>query len=382
MPVAEHKLDLQTLIDGLPNALLVFDDADRLVTDNQAARDLLGADFKLLRAQGWQAAAALFDTRLSGPEQALNALRESAHAQGQPQRCSVYRAGEQHPCVISAIKDPAGTAYTLVTIERPDWSALSELAERYLVEVREAVETTSGHARLITQAIERHKPKDTVEQIGKRINGFTRIISTHMQRLGLLTGLMFRLEEVRTGQVHVLVKEHRREIALAAFMEDFLEDIDGSILADPETEGGDHRRRIELEIPDDVTLWASPNHLAVILRDVLRNAIMYSMKATPIRIVAHAAGKDRSVQVDIRDEGYGIRSTEVDRVFVPFTRSRQPQVMAEFGYGLSLYLCKHEIEAMNGRIWFESEEGVGTRFSLKLPAAPDGDDADSAPATG
>ena len=59
---------------------------------------------------------------------------------------------------------------------------------------------------------------------------------------------------------------------------------------------------------------------------------------------------------------------ESERVFLPFTRSRQPQMMGEFGYGLSLYLCKNEVEAMNGRIWFESEEGVGTTFSIKLPA--------------
>ena len=43
--------------------------------------------------------------------------------------------------------------------------------------------------------------------------------------------------------------------------------------------------------------------------------------------------------------------------------------MGEFGYGLGLHLCKNEIEAMNGRIWFESEEGTGTTFSIKLPAA-------------
>jgi signal transduction histidine kinase len=45
--------------------------------------------------------------------------------------------------------------------------------------------------------------------------------------------------------------------------------------------------------------------------------------------------------------------------------------MAEFGYGLAMYLCKSEVEAMNGRIWFESEEGVGTTFSIKLPAWSD-----------
>ena len=54
--------------------------------------------------------------------------------------------------------------------------------------------------------------------------------------------------------------------------------------------------------------------------------------------------------------------------FAPFERARQPQIIAEFGYGLSLYLAKAEIEAMGGRIGFESQEGIGTAFSLQLPA--------------
>ncbi len=52
-------------------------------------------------------------------------------------------------------------------------------------------------------------------------------------------------------------------------------------------------------------------------------------------------------------------------------RARQPQVIAEFGYGLSLYLVKMELEAMGGGIWFSSEEGVGTTFSFKLQLATD-----------
>ena len=62
-----------------------------------------------------------------------------------------------------------------------------------------------------------------------------------------------------------------------------------------------------------------------------------------------------------------MRAKEFDRVFMPFQRARQPQIISEFGYGLSLYLCKHEVEAMNGRMWFESEEGVGSTFILMLP---------------
>jgi len=74
------------------------------------------------------------------------------------------------------------------------------------------------------------------------------------------------------------------------------------------------------------------------------------------------------VQISIKDEGYGVREKERERVFAPFQRARQPQIISEFGYGLALYLCKHEVEAMNGKLWFDSEEKVGSTFSVKLPA--------------
>jgi signal transduction histidine kinase len=63
-----------------------------------------------------------------------------------------------------------------------------------------------------------------------------------------------------------------------------------------------------------------------------------------------------------------VREKERDRVFQPFVRARQPQIISEFGYGLNLYLCKHEVEAMNGKMWFESDETAGTTFTVMLPA--------------
>jgi signal transduction histidine kinase len=103
------------------------------------------------------------------------------------------------------------------------------------------------------------------------------------------------------------------------------------------------------------------------------------MKATPIIIMAQTSPQNQSVQIDVIDEGYGIRAKEFERVFASFQRARQPQILGEFGYGISLYLCKHEVEAMNGKIWFESEEGVGTTFSLKLPMWRDDSSSSSSP---
>jgi signal transduction histidine kinase len=308
----------------------------------------------------------LFNTRPIDPEKTLDVVRSKALASERPIRFRVYRSGEHVPCWASAIHGTGGEVYTMLTIDVPDWSALTELVEKYLDEVREASTSTAGHAELILQSLRRPKPNESIEQLGRRISGFARIIDVHMHRLSTLTDLMERLEKVRTNAIREDIRLSRDRIVLSDFMEDFLEELNDHALADPEWEMQDYRQRLQVSIPEHIAVFASARHVAVILRDLLRNAIMYSLKATPIYIVAHAS--DRMVQIDVIDEGYGIRSNEAERVFQPFMRSRQPQIMGEFGYGLSLYLCKHEVEAMNGRIWFESEEGIGTTFSLKLAA--------------
>jgi signal transduction histidine kinase len=365
--VAFNKnIDSQIVLDSMSQAVLIFDSANRLVMENAAARATLGGDLKLIRAEGWVAAALLFNARLTDPKQMIEAARTRAVEQGKPVRFHVYRSGERIPCWIAALHAPNDT-YVMITIEMPDWSAVSDLMDKYLEEVREVVNATRGHAELITQSVERAKPDDKPGVMGKRVTGFTKVIDMHMYRLHKLTDLVERLERVRTGRGREEIRRGIRRVKLGDFIEDFMETLDDDGLVDPENDSGDHRKRIQPTVQERAVLAAAPDALAIVLRDMLRNAIMYSMRGSPIKLNAYAT-RDNCVQIDVVDEGYGIRAAERERVFVPFTRSRQPQIMGEFGYGLSLYLCKNEVEAMNGRMWFESEEGAGSTFSVKLPA--------------
>jgi signal transduction histidine kinase len=368
MVSSEKQLNTQAMLDGLGQGVLIFDSADHLVLDNLAARTILGSDLKLIRAEGWKAASTLFNTRLNNPDDAVENVRTTALTSGRPVRFHIYRAGEYLPCWAAAVPGLAGEVYTMITLEVPDWSAIRELMDKFLDEVRTAAESTQGHTDLILQTIKNVKPKDTVEQVGKRISGFVNLIATHMHRIDRLTAMLERMEHIRTGKIQELVRANRKKIVLSDFMEDFMEELGESKLLDPETEQQDFRARINLTIPDELVVEGSPEQVKAVLRDLLRNAIMYTMKASPILVMAHSVGSNQSVQIDVVDEGYGVRTKEFERVFLPFQRARQPQIISEFGYGLSLYLCKHEIEAMGGKIWFESEEGVGSTFSFKLPA--------------
>lgn len=362
----ETGLENQVILDGLSQSVLIFDSANHLVQENAAARALFGSDLKLIRAEGWTAAAVLFNTRMTDPARMVETIRALAIDSGQAVRFHIYRSGERLAGWLTALPTP-DEVYTMVTIELPDWTPVTDVMEKYLEEVREVTQATRGHAELITQTISRAKPSDNAAALGKRVAGFSRIIDIHMDRLLLLTTLIERLERLRTGKLREATKARTRRILLSDFMEDFIETLDERGLVDPESDAGDTRHRIRAVIPQRIAVAGAADVLAQVLRDVLRNAIMYSMRGSPVKVAAYLT-RDNAVQIDVIDEGYGIRATENERVFLPFQRSRQPQVMGEFGYGLSLYLCKHEVEAMNGRIWFESEEGVGTTVSLKLPA--------------
>lgn len=366
MPPAD-ALRLQDVLDGFGHAILIFNSEGDLVVHNRAAGTIVGIDLKLLREKGWTAAEMLFKPHdPSGRKPpTLTEVRHKANVSGKPVRFQILLSGEFTPCWAAAIPAERGKMYTSITIDVSDWSALTDLIDTFRKEVKETVAATRGHLDIINNSMGVLGPDDSIGNLTKRIGGFNRLIDMQMFRTGELIELMERMEDLRTGRLRELVRQTRRRIKLSYWLEDFIEEMEHADLLDPETESHDYRSRIQVNAEPRLEVLASSVLMTRILRDMLRNAIMYSMKATPIIIHARQIGE--TVQIDVVDEGYGVRERERERVFAPFQRARQPQIISEFGYGLSLYLCKHEAEAMSGTLWYESEEKVGSTFSVKLP---------------
>lgn len=367
MPFSRNP-DLIPILDGLAQGVLIFGPDGRLVLENSAARALLGSDLEVIRQNGFSALVVLFNRQLPDGGITLEDARQQALTQERPVRFRTYRAGEFQPCVISGLHDPYDIPYIMISLETPDWSPVDETMTRFGTEIANALDSAKGHTELIQQVIERRKPHETADQVAKRLAGFNRLIRIQMIRSQRLLGMMGRLTDIRIGTLREQVESQQKVFDLSIFLEDLVEEINQSLMVDPDTEAGDIRNRLRVTIADDLRVDASPLHLTRVLHDILANAIMYSLRATPIRITAHPKGS--AVQIDVQDEGYGIRVTEHARVFTPFQRGRQPQIISEFGYGLAIYLCKHEVEAMNGLIWFDSAEGIGTTFSIALPVSP------------
>lgn len=120
-------------------------------------------------------------------------------------------------------------------------------------------------------------------------------------------------------------------------------------------------------------VFADPQRQTQVLTNLISNAIKYS--DPPIEITISVQRSDTDLQVSIADRGRGIAAAEMSKLFKKFSRLRQDLDVQ--GSGLGLYICKRMIEEQGGRIWAESEPGVGSTFHYTIPIAIDGRDRTS-----
>lgn len=102
-----------------------------------------------------------------------------------------------------------------------------------------------------------------------------------------------------------------------------------------------------------------------VITNLISNAAAYSEHGT--RITLQAKKINDEIVISITDEGIGIPSSHLKKVFDRFYRLESGVARRRGGTGLGLAICKGIIEDQNGRIWAESELGKGTIFSFALP---------------
>ena len=120
-------------------------------------------------------------------------------------------------------------------------------------------------------------------------------------------------------------------------------------------------------------VWADPEFLRQVLRNLLSNVFKYVPTQTEIRIEATQEAPSSQVCLSVQDAGPGIPAEELPLLFEKFVRLKRDLAGSTRGTGLGLYICKQLIEAMGGRIWVESPGrlGEGSRFCLTLsPLSP------------
>jgi PAS domain S-box-containing protein len=129
-----------------------------------------------------------------------------------------------------------------------------------------------------------------------------------------------------------------------------------------------YAERVHLAPADPpVSVLCDPTRVIQITSNLVSNALKYSPSDRPVYVVIdHVDGCGR---VTVTDHGQGIPADQTERIFEKFHRVEDPMVMSTSGTGLGLFIARQLARAMRGELTAESTLGVGSRFTLLLPAS-------------
>jgi two-component system cell cycle sensor histidine kinase PleC len=108
-----------------------------------------------------------------------------------------------------------------------------------------------------------------------------------------------------------------------------------------------------------------------ILLNLLSNAVKFTSAGGSVTLSARAAS-DGTIAIAVRDTGIGIAAADLDRIFEPFRQADTAISRTQEGTGLGLPIAKRLVELSGGRLALESRLGLGTTFTVWLPAAQAG----------
>lgn len=114
-----------------------------------------------------------------------------------------------------------------------------------------------------------------------------------------------------------------------------------------------------------IPIVTDPILLQIIVQNLLNNAMKYSPASKDIQLAVNVDA--HSVSITVSDHGVGIPMADQKRVFEKFYRAHNVRNLDTDGNGLGLYMSRAIAENLGGKIFFASEEGKGSTFTVELP---------------
>jgi signal transduction histidine kinase len=188
--------------------------------------------------------------------------------------------------------------------------------------------------------------RDILERIERRTTELSELISD-----------LLRLARARE---EVLRDERRGSIQTA--------DVLQSVVQLMKTEADSKDLFLSVDIDSDLApVQANPDRLKLVWTNLLSNAIKYTEPGGIVGVTLKQTAED--VVGTVRDTGIGIPPEDLDRIFEEFYRTENARSVCPVGTGVGLSIVRRIIENWGGKVWVESEIGLGSKFIFTLPRA-------------
>jgi len=228
----------------------------------------------------------------------------------------------------------------------------AEIIASIAQELRQPMSSITGYTDLLIS--------ESVGILGELQRKFLERVRASIDRMNHLIGDLIQITTLESGNLAISSKS----VVLTEVIDEAIEMTSSQI----------REKNILLRVdisPDLPEMLSDQDALLQIILHLLQNA----GAATPIegeitlKAEFSTALNDEIVEIKVTDTGEGIPKEELPRVFSRLYRADNPLIQGVGDTGVGLSIAKTLTEALGGRIWVESEPGVGSTFSLLLPVA-------------
>ncbi|MCD6362949.1 MAG: PAS domain S-box protein [Synergistetes bacterium] len=265
---------------------------------------------------------------------------------------TIFREGGEDSGIIFIVRDLSETK-ELEKLRKLD-KLKSEFISSVSHELRTPLTAIRGFVELMLDSIE--------ELDTETARTYLEIIDDEAERLTRLINNLLDFSRLETGRLNLEMSEFNVEEIVDRAIKMF--------------EGKAKERGLKLykEIEKNLPPVKGDKHkLLQVLINLLDNAIKYigDGKRIWVRVCSE---NGRRVKICVEDEGIGIPKESLPYIFDKFFRVEGDHFHKVSGLGLGLAIAKHIVEAHKGRIWVESEPGVGSKFFFCIPFSQEVDE--------
>lgn len=353
---SEHvRADTQRTLQGVWEAvteqiIIATDFSGRIVSWNPGAEKMLGLPREQVEHER-----EIIDFHLRSEVEGFRSLVESAgRGEAQAGEWTYVRGdGSTFPVQLTVTsrfdENGATTGYLFVAIDMTEAHAIDKLKNDFVGlishELRTPLSSVLGYLELMRDDDEAQLTNSQLQYLG--------VAERNAHRLLRLVGDLLFTAQVDSGTFSL----ERRHVDLADILRESLETARPAAA----TAGV----LLEANLGEGMIVQGDHVRLGQAIDNLISNAIKFTGKGGTVTVSLSESGGDAVVVV--RDTGMGIPASELDKLFSRFFRATTATRNAVQGVGLGLTITKAIVTAHRGRIDVESQEGVGTSFSLVLP---------------
>ncbi len=334
---------LRRSLDSLPLGLVLCDESGGVIFRNTQAEQLMASRYgDAIAAQavtgvlteGWTSGAAERTIEIYGPPRRTLTIRSS-----------VIDDGRRPLGVLAIIEDIS---------ER---RRLEDIRRDFIANVSHELKTPIGALGLLAETLQFERDPEVANRLAQRINSESFRVNRIIEDLLDLS----RIESEGSPS--------REPVPVSLFVADAIERI--------RTSAEQHEVTLDFVEPDNnFVVVGDRRQLVSAVHALLENAVVYSPEGGSVdvsieRIDATLDDEGETVgpfvHVNIKDEGVGIPSKDLERIFERFYRVDPGRARETGGTGLGLSIVRHVAQNHGGNVLVDSREGEGSNFTLELP---------------